>query len=138
MIPTYANGTPIGIGDWARVFVPHLGVWHHGIVRRIYWFGTGMAVEIAHNQKGFGVIASDWYDFADGQTIFLHRRPAPGQVQMILARLESNMGGSYDLFAKNCEHFASYVFTGRAVSNQVAAVGFIAAVAIILGLWGLE
>jgi len=47
-------------------------------------------------------------------------------------------GGAYDLFAKNCEHFASYVFTGRAVSNQVAAVGFIAAGAIILGLWGLE
>jgi hypothetical protein len=137
-MPKYANGMPIGLADWVRVFVPRLGVWHHGIVRRIYWFGTGYAVEIAHNQKGFGVIASDWYEFADGQTVIVHHRPAPAHVGAILARVESNLGKPYDLFAQNCEHFASFVFTGHAVSNQVKVVGFAALVAIIIGLWGWE
>ena len=58
MMSTYANGIPIALGDWVRVFVPRKGIWHHGIVRRIYWAGNGFAVEIANNMIGRGVI--DW------------------------------------------------------------------------------
>lgn len=138
MMPGYATGTQIAIGDWVRVIAPRQGVWHHGIVRRIYWAGTGFAVEIAHNKKGFGVIKSDWYEFAEGQTIFLHRRPSPETVQSILARVESNMGKPYHLFANNCEHFASFAFAGKSESRSVKVLGWLAAAAVIIGFLGME
>jgi hypothetical protein len=135
MMPTYTNGLPITLGDWVRVFVPRKGVWHYGIVRSIYWAGNGFAVEIANNMIGRGVIASDWYEFADGQTVELHRRAAsPIHVQGILARIESNLGKPYNLFAQNCEHFASFAFNGKAESKSVAAIGVVALAAIIVVL----
>lgn len=139
MMPTYANGIPIALGDWVRVFVPRKGIWHHGIVRRIYWAGNGFAVEIANNMIGRGVIASDWYDFADGQVVELHRQATSSiHIQEILARVESNLGKPYNLFAQNCEHFASLAFNGKAESKSVAVAGFVVLAAIIIGLFGAE
>jgi hypothetical protein len=133
MMPTYTTGIEIAEGDWVRVFVPRLGLWHHGIVRRVYPVWNGCAVEVAHNMKEFGVTASDWYDFADGQQPQLHRRAYDqAQVLEILARVECNLGKPYLLFAQNCEHFASFAFSGKAVSESVNAVGWLAGVAIIL------
>ena len=43
-------------------------------------------------------------------------------------------GKPYRLFAQNCEHFASFAFTGNAESKSVQAVGWIAAVAVVVGL----
>ena len=132
---TYSTGIPILEGDWVRVLVPRLGLWHHGIVRRVYWIGTGFAVEIAHNMKQLGVGASDWYEFADAQDVWLHRRDCDQvHVQEILARVECNLGKPYLLFAQNCEHFTSFAFTGKAESKTVDAAGWITAGAIILGL----
>jgi hypothetical protein len=136
MMPTYETGIPIGLADWVRVFVPRLGVWHHGIVRRIYFRGNGFAVEIANNKKGFGIIASDWYEFAEGQTIQLHRKADPAQIHAILSRIESSMGKPYHLFAYNCEHFASFASKGKSESHTVKAAAFVAAVAIVIGLLG--
>ncbi len=134
MMPTYANGVPIELCDWVRVFVPRLGVWHHGIVRQIYWAGHGFAVEIANNKKGFGVIASDWYEFAEGQTIMLQRRADPAVKETILWRIDQCMGQPYHLFAQNCEHFASFAFTGKAESHSMKAIGVVAAIAVAFAL----
>lgn len=131
-IPKYFTGEEIGLGDWIRVYVPRLGVWHHGIVRRIYPTCDGLAVEITHNMKATGVTVSDWYDFADGNPIFLHRKASSEHVHEILARAEANIGTPYYLFAQNCEHFASYAFTGRAESTSVQVVGW--GVAIVAGI----
>lgn len=100
--PTYETGVQVAEADWVRVFAPAKGVWHHGIVRWIYWVGNGFAVEIANNVKGHGVIVSDWYDFADGQTVYLQGRASfPGHAHEIRARVESNLGKPYDLFAQS-------------------------------------
>ena len=125
--PTYSTGEPILVGDWVRVFVPLLMVWHHGIVRRISWIGNGFGVELANNTKSGGTTISDWYDFANGQTVILHRRASsPAHVQQIAARVDSKIGRPYHLLADNCEHFASYAHSGEAKSGSVQTLGVIA------------
>ena len=136
--PCYASGDVIGLGDWVKVLVPRLGVWHHGIVYRMFPVLEGMAVQIAHNMKATGVTISDWYVFGDGNPILLVSHPSSqAHVHGILARVEANIGKPYNLFGQNCEHFASFAFSGRAESKALqAALGVAAAVAIILGLFG--
>ena len=122
--PTYATGVPIMAGDWVRVLSS--GVWHHGIVRRlIALWGGGLAVEIANNVKFVGVTVSDWHVFASGQEILLHRRAPSTEVPGILRRVEESMGKTYSLATQNCEHFASYAFTGKAESKQIQGVGIV-------------
>ena len=59
-------------------------------------------------------------------------RAQPGAVRAILsrfsvARAEANIGKPYALFAQNCEHFASFAFTGKAESTTVATLGWMVA-----------
>jgi hypothetical protein len=129
----YSNGEPIGPGDWLRVPVPRLGVSHHGIVRQVTYLTAGLfTVEVAHNMKLTGVTITDLIQFADGQPVFLHRRPLPFQVPEILERVGANMGRPYHLFAQNCEHFASFAFTGDAESTSVKTVGALTVAGIIV------
>ncbi|HLJ16516.1 MAG TPA: lecithin retinol acyltransferase family protein [Bryobacteraceae bacterium] len=127
-MPTYQTGHPIQPGDWVRVFSSQFGVWHHGIARRLVFVPGGVAVEIIHNTKDGGVAVVDWYGFGDGNAILLHRRPqSPAHAAAVVARAEANIGNPYFLFAQNCEHFASFAFTGRAESETVNALGWVAA-----------
>jgi Lecithin retinol acyltransferase len=136
--PAYDSGELIGFGDWVKVFVPRLGVWHHGIVYRIFPTLGGFVVEIAHNMKATGVAVSDWYVFADSNPILLMSHASSlAHVDEILARVEANIGRPYHLFAQNCEHFASFAFNGKAESKSVkTAVGVLAVGAIIWGFFG--
>jgi hypothetical protein len=87
----------------------------------------GIAVEIIHNTKGGGVAAVDWHQFADGNPVLLNRSPeTPAHTTAVVARAEANIGKPYYLFAQNCEHFASFAFTGQAKSETVKAVGWMA------------
>ena len=73
------------------------------------------------------VAVVDWYDFAAGDPVLLHRRPeAAAHAAAVVARAEANIGKPYYLFAQNCEHFASFAFTGQAKSETVKAVGWMA------------
>jgi hypothetical protein len=135
----YASGEPICLGDWVRVHVPKRGIWHHGIVRRISFITAELVVvEVAHNMKATGITMTDFSDFADGQIVFLHRRPSATQVAGILARVDASMGKRYHLFNQNCEHFASFAFTGKAesvsVKSTVKAVGAFALLGFLIGL----
>jgi Lecithin retinol acyltransferase len=132
----YSTGEQIAVGDWVKVFVPKLGVWHHGSVRRIYPFAGGLAVAIAHNMKESGVTISDWYDFADGGVVVLERHAYSAvHVGEIVARVDVNVGKPYHLFAQNCEHFASFAFTGKSESKSVQVVGGIAVFGILAALF---
>lgn len=127
-MPRYWTGEQIEPGDWVRVYSSRFGVWHHGIVCSLVVVPGGIGVEIVHNTKGGGVDVADWYEFADGSPVFLHRRPESiEQRAEIMARANSNIGKPYALFAQNCEHFASFAFTGQAESVTLKAVGWVAA-----------
>jgi hypothetical protein len=131
-MPTYQTGVPILAGDWVRV-ISRRGVWHHGIVRRLVlqWDG-GIAVQIANNVKVTGISLSDWHIFADGHEILLHRRAQAAQVPEILRRVDESMGKAYSLLTQNCEHFASYAFTGKSESKAIQGAGVLAAAAFLL------
>jgi hypothetical protein len=131
-MPTDFTGEEIGLGDWVKVYVPRLGVWHHGIVSRIYPDCDGFVVEIAHNMKASGVTISDWYDFADGNHVWPHRKASSEHVHEILTRVQANIGRPYHVFAQNCEHFASHAFTGQAESESVQVLGW--GLAIVAGI----
>jgi hypothetical protein len=134
--PAYKTGEEIALGDWVKVYVPIHGVWHHGIVRSIYPVAESLAVNIAHNMKESGVTISDWYDFADGNVVMLERHAHSRQhVNEVVARVDANIGKPYHLFAQNCEHFASFAFTGKAESKSVQFVGGIAVVGILAALF---
>jgi hypothetical protein len=133
--PAYSTGEPIAQADWVKVYVPRLGVWHHGNVSRIYPVAQGLAVDIAHNVKESGVTVSDWYDFADGNVVMLERHADSAEhAAEIGARVDANVGKPYHLFAQNCEHFASFAFTGKAESKSLQVLGGFA-VAGILAAW---
>src|SRR5579871_2278560 len=123
----YVTGHQIQAGDWVRVYSSRYGLWHHGIVRRLVVVPAGIAAEIVHNTKGGGVALTDWYEFADGNTVFLHRRPSSAvHASQIVARAEASIGKPYALFAQNCEHFASFAFNGKAESETVTGLGWLA------------
>jgi len=127
-MPTYWTGQQIQPGDWVRVYSSRYGFWHHGIVRRLIRVPAGVAVEIIHNTKGGGVTVTDWYEFADGNAVLHNRRPSsPAHANQVVARAEANIGKPYALFAQNCEHFASFAFTGKAESETVTGLGWLAA-----------
>ena len=126
--PTYWTEQQIQPGDWVRVYSSRFGVWHHGIVRRLFFVPGGIAVEIIHNTKGGNVAVVDWHEFADGNPILLNRSPeSPAHAVAVVARAEANIGKPYYLFAQNCEHFASFAFTGEAESKTLQGWGWIAA-----------
>jgi hypothetical protein len=126
-IPTYLTGQEIQRGDWVQVFSTRFGVWHHGIVRRLFFGPGGIAVEIIHNTKGGNVTVVAWHEFAAGNPVLLHRRPESAYAADVVVRAEANIGKPYYLFAQNCEHFALFAFTGRAESETVKAMGWMVA-----------
>jgi len=127
-MPTYWTGQQIQVGDWVRVYSSRYGVWHHGIVRRLVFVPGGIAVEIVHNTKGGNVDVVDWYEFSAGNAVLLHRRPeSVAHAATVVVRAEANIGKPYYLFAQNCEHFASFAFTGQGESETVKAAGWMVA-----------
>ena len=69
-----------------------------------------------------------WYEFAACNPVLLHRRPESlAHAADVVARAEANIGEPYYLFAQNCEHFASFAFTGEPESKTLQGLGWIAA-----------
>ena len=135
-VPAYWTGETIQPGDWVRVYSSRFGVWHHGIVRRLFLVPGGIAVEIIHNMKETGVTSSDWYEFVPGNLIHLYRRPTSPEHAIKIVRIaEANVGEAYMLFAQNCEHFCSFCYTLRAESESLQALGWMAVgTAVVIGI----
>lgn len=135
-VPAPATFVP-EIGDWVKVFLPRLGVQHEGIVVQVARMYGGFQAVVAHNMKDKGVVQSYWLDFSEGQPVSLHRRAeSPMQVRQILQRVYGNLGARYSLMNQNCQHFASFAFTGKAESPSVKAVGGISLLAALAILFG--
>lgn len=128
--PTYWTGEKIEPGDWARSLVPTFGgIWHHGVIRRVFWNGERHCVEVVHNVKNGGVIVSSLEDFAVGP-VWLVRRPSSTEhQQMVLATAEANLSRPYSVLFHNCEHFCSFCYTWQSKSESIEG-----AMKLVLGL----
>ena len=122
-------------GDWVRTPIPGLPVGHDGIIREVFSFESGYFTgTIAHSMKGVGAVETDASAF--GQRIFLVRRAvSPLHVHAIMQRVEQSLGQPYYLIERNCQHFASFAFTGKAESESVNAVAGLATVAAVVALF---
>ncbi len=135
-MPVPATFVP-AVGDWVKVFLPRLKVDHEGIVVNVARMYGGFQAAVAHNAKGKGVIQSSWLEFSEGQSVVLHRRATSQMhVHQILQRVYANLGKPYLLLGQNCQHFASFAFTGKAESPATRTVGGLALLAVIAALFG--
>jgi len=77
--------------------------------------------EVVHNTpRAGGVVRERFEDFADGKEVsFVERAPA-GCGQFHAERALSRVGTKYDLLTWNCEHFVTWVRSGRHSSGQLA------------------
>lgn len=126
---------PPAKGDWLQRFIPGSLFGHDGIVTEVFSVeGAYFTGTIAHSMPGVGVEETDDFGFSKGGVMLLKARPeSPAHVQAIMQRVEQSLGQPYYLIEKNCQHFASYAFTGKAESESINAVAGLATVA--AGVW---
>ena len=94
--------------DTGMPLIPH----HRGLIYNI-GDGTTFQVTVIHNNKGSGVEARSWNDFANGREVRLRRRPcSPEHAREIRARATEAIGHAYDPVLANCEHFTDYCYSG--------------------------
>jgi len=105
------------------------GYTHHGI-----YIGEGKVIHYAGLADGLssGPVEITTLDrFSVGKKVRVRRYPEPvHDGESAVARARSRLGEDrYDLQANNCEHFCSWVRTGRHVSGQVRLVESLAGAA---------
>ncbi|TLY22016.1 MAG: hypothetical protein E6K68_04215 [Nitrospirae bacterium] len=106
---------PIG----THVRIRRLGFYHHAII-----VGGDAAllspVMVIDNDKGFGVSRRTLHEVAAGDPVKVVAIPqSPEHAAAIVERAYSQLGAPYDLFGRNCEHFATWCVTGVPRSYQL-------------------
>ena len=111
------------LGQWIRTWNGY--VWHHGIVSG-FWQNPATLkwdIMVTHNVLHWGVVVTKLDSFCDNRPFEIVRSPQTVEHQrMILLTAQENVGKTYDLFNRNCEHFATFCYTHRAESKQLQNV----------------
>lgn len=115
--------TQFAIGSHLKV--ARLGYFHHGI-----YIGNGQVIHYAGFCDTFKsapvtcVSLSQFQGSADKILIVQHdSHKIQYSRQEIIERAKSRLGeDNYNLFTNNCEHFANWCITGKAVSKQINRV----------------
>lgn len=102
-----------------HIYVGRVGYTHHGID-----VGDGRVIHYSGEPGKSKAHASIRYatleEFAQGGKVKVREYGKRFEADQTVARAESKLGeGHYDLFGRNCEHFASWCVTGRHTSGQV-------------------
>lgn len=119
----------LSLGDhvWVkrRVLKGMLSYSHHGI-----YIGNDKVIHYAGYAHGFSrseacqkVSIISLHNFRDGQPIAVKEHNGPFSRTDVVARAQSRLHeDSYNLVIRNCEHFATWCWTGKASSPQVNKV----------------
>ena len=108
------------------------GIDHHGIVAggRVATLGPVMLID---NAKADGVSRRTLEEVAAGDPVEVVARPqSAAHANHIVERAYSQIGKRYDLFSRNCEHFAHWCYDERPRSPQLQ--GFAVLAAVVVGL----
>ncbi len=120
-----STGVEAEVGDKLRV-TKAFGITHYGI-----YVGGGYVV---HNHPDGGVETVTFERFANGRPVYIEAR-VPWAAQEAVRQAALNLiGTQFDLFNFNCEHFVTFVQTGKPESPQLR--GAVVGVA-VLGLLAL-
>jgi hypothetical protein len=85
--------------------------WHHGIVSLVNHLGQATLVIHCSKQSGSFVIQeSSFENFCGGSKSASLVQGPQGDPNEVVARAKANIGlpPDYDLFGRNCEHFATW------------------------------
>jgi len=111
------------------------GLWpdHLGIFANPLPDGTLMVL----HSNGTCVVLTSWHEFALGRVVEVVVEPCTlEQQRAILDRAYSQIGHPHDHLFANCEHFATWAFSGVPESPQLKKY-VVGACVIGLGFWGL-
>lgn len=92
-------------------------------------------ITVYHLMGDGQILESSMDEFADGATVRIVSKAPLDTIEFnsrhILAR---RMNWYYGLIERNCEHYARYLFGGRAVSYQIIAVGVLVGILVAVRL----
>jgi hypothetical protein len=149
MADRYRNMPEVKPGSWIKVWIPKAGAgvsslmpgWHHGIVSAV----TTTSVLIIHftrpenTEPGHEPMICEtplqWFLEGGTDEQVVDAEPTFNFAEVVNRARKYIGAGQYSLPTRNCEHFASWCYTGSAFSQQVYLVGAGAgAVALVLGV----
>lgn len=119
MFDVYFRSKWYPIGSHIRIKCPS-GIYHHAIIvgGSIATLGPVMVVD---NAKSSGVDCRSLEEVAGNDPVEIVARPQSHQhADAVVQRAFSQRGSSYDLFSKNCEHFATWCMSAVPQSHQLA------------------
>jgi hypothetical protein len=102
----------------------HIRIWRFGYYHHAVIVGGDAAslspVMVIDNDKGFGVSLRTFVEVAAGDPVKVVAFPQSAEhAAAIVERAYSQIGAPYDLFDRNCEHFATWCMTGVPRSYQL-------------------
>ncbi len=103
-------------GAILRAKSPGISPDHWGIAGRIRPDGTQ---EIAHSRPPWGVHVTSLGEYALGRSIEFEPPYCPEHGCDVSERAYSQVGRPFNLLFANCEHFATWAFSGMAESQQL-------------------
>ena len=102
-----------------HVYVDRVLYEHHGIAVSP-WQVIHYGAKSGQSMTQARICLATVQEFALGRTVRVRPHPEGFLPETTVSRAESRLGtGDYDLFGRNCEHFASWCVTGEATSDQV-------------------
>ncbi len=119
-----SNSTAYRRGQRLRVYYHNYP--HEGIVHHVTQVSGRWAITIAHNSmSGMGVCTVPLQDFQQGCRIEIIGSPLNASHEVFIIRqidLALTTGITYDMLLQNCEHFASWCYTGIPESPSIRIV----------------
>lgn len=110
---------------------------HHSIYLGVDDFGHEWISENHHQQGVRMITAEDFFREGKKYTFEKFEGSYTDRVNAVKRALH-HLGKPYHLINYNCEHYASYVQSGKAVSRQVENVFFLAGAALLIGVLSSE
>lgn len=116
---------PYARGQKLRAVYPQIA--HEGIVYSVSWNASKWVVKVAHNSKATGVCLVDLKEFENGSQVsaqIIDSPESPDHEAWIIGRAQWAIENHapYLLFYQNCEHFASWCYTGVAESHSLKSL----------------
>lgn len=119
----------LGPGLHWGILVRYRHPWPHHMGAYLYPQYTEVVYDL--NDQGFAAVS--FSEFTQGRPIETRAvETSPQRISAILARIRhlEVHPVSYDLMARNCEHIANFLFSGRAESGQVQALSLVGLIAV--------
>ncbi len=93
----------------------------YGVIRH-YGIATGYGTVI-HTSRRFGYVKeTDMADFSQGRPVSAVRHTLAIDGSTLVARARSRKGDRYNVLVNNCEHFVTWVISGKGRSRQLGPV----------------